>query len=171
MVRLRHARYPLISLMHKKSGLDIQIVASNDSSNSRQIIKQYMDEHPNLYAVFALIKSMLDIRGLTDVYRGGLGSYSLFMMIMAVLKMGPYTGTQTLAGSQLMTVLEFYTKLDTYKRGLTLHPPYSVAKHKLDSPLSAEQESEVGELPVGQNIKLEWDLLLTMNSISKVFKN
>jgi non-canonical poly(A) RNA polymerase PAPD5/7 len=165
MVRMRHARYPLISTVHKKSGLDVQIVAGNDTSNSQQIIKQYMSEYPYLYAHFAFIKSMLDIRGLTDVYRGGLGSYSLFMMIAAALKTkvvsqteGKHPG-QSLAGKRLNGVLQFYAELDTYKRALMLKPPYSVAKHNVDSDLSAEHEARLSEAPVRRKTDSEPDIV------------
>jgi non-canonical poly(A) RNA polymerase PAPD5/7 len=165
MVRMRHARYPLISTVHKKSGLDVQIVAGNDTSNSQQIIKQYMSEYPYLYAHFAFIKSMLDIRGLTDVYRGGLGSYSLFMMIAAALKTKTLSQTegkhlgQPLAGKRLREVLQFYAEMDTYKRALMLKPPYSVAKHNIHSDLLAAHETQLAQASVRRNMDSEGDMI------------
>jgi non-canonical poly(A) RNA polymerase PAPD5/7 len=160
MARMRHARYPLISLMHRKSGLDIQIVASNNTSHSRKLIKQYLEEYPNLHAIYALIKSMLDIRGLTDVFRGGLGSYSLFMMIVAALKMNDTTSLgQEAVWKQLVAVLNFYAGLDTYQRALTLQPPYSVAKHNFDSPFPATEESQLAEASVRRSTNLELEFV------------
>lgn len=159
MVRLRQARYPLISMVHKKSGLDIQIVAGNDTSHSQQLIKQYLAEYPYLYANYALFKSMLDIRGLTDVYRGGLGSYSLIMMFMARLKSKGLKGQaevsrikngQPLAGKRLMAFLEFYANLDTYKNALSLDSPYSVDKHTDFDP-SEEQITHLAKASVRRN--------------------
>src|SRR5579871_5644883 len=87
LCHLRHARYPLISMQHKSSGLDIQIVCANDTSHSRNIMQKYLSKHKDLAALFSLVKTMFDIRGLSDVFRGGIGSYSLFMMVVASLEL------------------------------------------------------------------------------------
>ncbi|KAE9985468.1 hypothetical protein EG328_007460 [Venturia inaequalis] len=153
MVRIRQARYPLLSMLHKKTGLDIQIVASNDTSYSNNLIQQYLVDYPYLYANYALIRSLFEIRGLTDVYRGGLGSYSLIMMIMAVIKSKGVTvsGEQghiraggLLAAKRLLDVLQFYAGLDTYETALSLEHPFKVNKHdKLD--VSEKQRAEFAE--------------------------
>lgn len=156
MVRMRQARYPLISMLHRKTGLDVQIVAGNDTSYSQKLVKQYLVEYPYLYANYALIKSMFEIRGLTDVFRGGLGSYSLIMMIMAALKsMGVDAAGdshqirkgQPLAGKRLLGILQFYADLDTYKTALSVEHPFTVDKHdELD--VSETQMAQFAEAPV-----------------------
>lgn len=121
-ITLRHARYPLIAMYHRPSGLDIQIVLANDSAHQRNIIQLYMDDIPFLRKVYFLIRTMLDIRGLTDVFRGGFGSYSLFMMVVASIKLAPEPPRD--AASALRHVLKFYADFDTYKKAISIDPPY-----------------------------------------------
>ncbi|KAJ9648988.1 hypothetical protein H2199_000901 [Coniosporium tulheliwenetii] len=152
LVALRHARYPLISMQHRESGIDIQIVCSNDSTTSREWIKKYLDELPGLRAIYTLVKVMFDIRGLSDVYRGGLGSYSIFMMIVASLKLAEKSESDDLS-HKFMSVLDFYINLNTYKHGVAVYPPGFFEKRPAEElqtgkprdPHLASKSGETGE--------------------------
>lgn len=158
LVALRHARYPLISMQHRESGIDIQVVCSNDTTASRDWIKKYLDELPGLRAIYTLVKVMFDIRGLSDVYRGGLGSYSIFMMVVASLKLAENSESDDLA-HKFMSFLDFYINLDTYKHGVAVHPPSFFEKRpaeelqtgKFRDPQSASTRGETGDDEVGHN--------------------
>jgi non-canonical poly(A) RNA polymerase PAPD5/7 len=117
---LRYARYPLISLQDRNSGLDIQIVLSNDTSISRDYIKKYTEEYPYLRQLYVVVKTMFDVRGLSDVYRGGFGSYSLFMMLVASLKHSPHPRNDAAGG--LINFLKFYRSFETAKWGISIEP-------------------------------------------------
>ncbi|EUC37969.1 hypothetical protein COCCADRAFT_84098 [Bipolaris zeicola 26-R-13] len=117
---LRHARYPLISAQDCKSGLDVQIVLSNDTSLSAAMMKQYMDEIPYLRKLYYVVKTIFSIRGLSDVFRGGFGSYSIFMMLVASIKHAPHE-RQDAAGA-LLNFLSFYRDFDTTKYGISIDP-------------------------------------------------
>lgn len=117
---IRNARYPLISLQHKASGQDVQIVLSNDTSVSRKIMQGYMDEYPYLAQLYSVVKTMLDLRGLSDVFRGGFGSYSLFMMIVASLRHMPHPRNDAAGG--LIHFLKFYSDFETKKHGISIEP-------------------------------------------------
>ncbi|KAH8724499.1 hypothetical protein GQ44DRAFT_708785 [Phaeosphaeriaceae sp. PMI808] len=118
--QLRYARYPLVSLQDRKSGLDIQIVLANDTSLSRTIMAGYMEQYPYLRQLYQVVKTTLDIRGLTDVFRGGVGSYSLFMMIVASIRHNPHPRGDV-AGA-LMNFLQFYHTFDTTNMGISIDP-------------------------------------------------
>jgi hypothetical protein len=165
---LRHSRYPLITMVHKESGIDFQVVASNDTSRSRAIIDAYTDENPHLFGLFAIVKAMLDIRGLGDVYRGGLGSYTLFMMVVAAIKVDKNDninmkrlakvamrlrgGRQVRPSLQLMVVLQFYRIFNPYRHALALNPlPVWYAKHELGS-----------DVPEADRLKMEKDAVRQM---------
>ncbi|KAH9861870.1 hypothetical protein J1614_011623, partial [Plenodomus biglobosus] len=117
---IRHARYPLISLQDRRSGLDVQIVLSNDTSNSRTLIHGYMEKYPYLHTLFTVIKTIFDIRGLSDVFRGGFGSYSLFMMIVASIQQSPHPPNDAAGG--LINFLRFWRDFDTTKHGISIEP-------------------------------------------------
>ncbi|KAF1848555.1 uncharacterized protein K460DRAFT_375402 [Cucurbitaria berberidis CBS 394.84] len=119
--KLRYARYPLISMQDRQSGLDVQIVLSNDTSISRVIMHDYMEQYPYLRPVYYVVKTMFDVRGLSDVFRGGFGSYSLFMMIVASVRHKPNPRNDT-AGA-LINFLSFWRDFDTRKQGISIEPP------------------------------------------------
>ncbi|KAF2853665.1 hypothetical protein T440DRAFT_443296 [Plenodomus tracheiphilus IPT5] len=117
---LRYARYPLISLQDRPSGIDIQIVLANDTSESRKIMQRYMDDIPYLVTLFTVVKTIFDIRGLSDVFRGGFGSYSLFMMIVASIQQSPNQRNDAAGG--LLNFLKFWRDFDTTKNGISIEP-------------------------------------------------
>ncbi|CAN9161581.1 unnamed protein product [Alternaria alternata] len=119
---VRHARYPLISAQDARSGLDIQIVLANDTSISRVIMQGYMDEIPYLRELYCVVKTIFDTRGLSDVFRGGFGSYPLFMMVVASLKHTPSPPGDS--ARALLNFLHFWGKFDTAKRGISIEPAY-----------------------------------------------
>lgn len=118
---LRWARYPLISLHDRASGLDVQLVLSNDTSVSREYMQRYMREYPYLPRLYSILKAALDVRGLSDVFRGGIGSYSLFMMIVASLKHKPHPRND--AAGALLHFLDFWVHLKADLHGVSIDPP------------------------------------------------
>jgi non-canonical poly(A) RNA polymerase PAPD5/7 len=123
---LRYARYPLISIQDRQSGLDLQIVLSNDTSLSREIMKGYMEQYPYLRQLYFVVKTMFDVRGLTDVFRGGFGSYTLFMMVVASIRHMPHP-REDVAGA-LINFMKFYRNFDTTKKGLSIEPVWMFEK-------------------------------------------
>lgn len=127
---MRWARYPLISLQDRESALDIQIVLSNDTSLGRQFIQRYQEEYPYLNAVYSVMKAALDVRGLSDVFQGGVGSYPLFMMVVASLK-HRQNGCND-AQTALLNFLDFWGNFESSQHGLSIEPPKYLAK---DNPI------------------------------------
>lgn len=121
LIFLRHSRYPLMSMQHAVSGLDVQLVCSNDTSHARTVMARYLEDMPALRTVYTLVKYMLEIRGLTDVFRGGMGSYSIFYMIVAGIKFGPQTAKDDPV-AQLLAFMDFYSNFDTTKNWISLEP-------------------------------------------------
>ncbi|KAH4819838.1 hypothetical protein HBH61_030380 [Parastagonospora nodorum] len=131
LLTIRNARYPLISLQDHKSGLDVQVVLSNDTSLSRDLMKGYMEQYPYLRQLHLVVKTMFDVRGLTDVFRGGFGSYTLFMMIVASIRHKPHPRNDAAGG--LINFMKFYRDLDTTKEGLSIEPVSTF--NKVDKPI------------------------------------
>lgn len=117
---LRHARYPLITVQDRASGLDVQIVLANDTSVSRNLMQQYMGEYPYLRELYSVVKTTFDVRGLSDVFRGGFGSYSIFMMIVASLRHMPNKRRDGAGG--LLHFLRFWSEFDTESKGISIEP-------------------------------------------------
>jgi non-canonical poly(A) RNA polymerase PAPD5/7 len=115
-----YARYPLIQMRHRVSGTDIQIVLSNDTSLARSTVASYVEQYPYLQELYSVIKTMFDVRGLSDVLRGGFGSYPIFMMIVASLQHSP-PERQDAAGA-LLNFLRFWHSHDTTNYGISINP-------------------------------------------------
>ena len=122
---LIHARYPLAQARHYKSGLDVQIIGMKDSVASQEYVKAFQSEFPGLRLLYHVIRDYLRREGLTDVYKGGLGSYTVFMMIVAFLKL---QSSGRGLGYQLIEFLDFYSSFDTVRYALTINPPAILEK-------------------------------------------
>lgn len=118
---IRWARFPLISLHDRSSGLDVQVVLSNDTSLSRKYIQRYIKDYPYLPQLYSIIKGTLDARGLNNVFKGGVGSYSLFMLIVTSLKLRPNERNDAAGG--LLNFFQFWAAEDTDKYGYSVDPP------------------------------------------------
>jgi len=167
LCHLRHARYPLISMQHKGSGLDIQIVCANDTSHSRNAVHEYLSKHKDLATLFSVLKIMLDIRGLSDVFRGGIGSYSLFMMVVASLELwgqpirwngrgDPFgvrakygSFNKSSVGAKLLHFLEFYTAFDSKWNAIAVQPPTVYRKMQMGEEVTNAAKFKMENDPVG----------------------
>ncbi|KAI7090474.1 hypothetical protein KC356_g1428 [Hortaea werneckii] len=122
-VSFRHSAFPIINAQHRESGIDVQIVCAPPTTPQQEWTAKYMNEIPNLKALYSVLRVMFGVRGLVDVFNGGIGSYGLFMMLVAALKRGERsTKPPVTIGEQLMHFLKFYANFDMQKRGLTLSP-------------------------------------------------
>lgn len=128
MPTIRHARYPLLTVQHQPTGLDIQIVCANDTSLSRSLMQQYMQEYPYLRQVYFVVKTLFDERGLSDVFRGGFGSYSIFMMLVASIRHLPHKRND--AAGALLNFIRFWSEFDTTTHGVSIEPPVLFDKYK-----------------------------------------
>ncbi|KAH9802694.1 nucleotidyltransferase family protein [Citrus sinensis] len=81
------ARVPIVKFVEKKSGVSFDI--SFDAQNgpkAAEFIKDALANCPPLRPLCLILKVFLQQRELNEVYSGGIGSYALLTMIMAVLK-------------------------------------------------------------------------------------
>ncbi|KAI9707105.1 MAG: hypothetical protein M1836_000065 [Candelina mexicana] len=127
---IRHGRVPVVAATHRRSGLDIQISTTNNQLASQEYVKNYLVEFPTIRPLFVVVRRMLQMRGLTEVYEGGLGSYSIFMMIVAFLKLHPPFRTDEFPlGRQLRDFFSFYAEFKVYQHGLSIEPPLKFPKY------------------------------------------
>jgi non-canonical poly(A) RNA polymerase PAPD5/7 len=138
--QLQYARHPLVSLQDRQSGLDVQIVLANDTSLQRRFVKDYMEEYPYLRQLFYVVKTIFDVRGLNDVFRGGFGSYTIFMMIVASIRHNPHPRNDAAGG--LVNFLKFYRDFDTTEKGLSIEPVRQFPKDE-DSVMTRKAKTKI----------------------------
>ena len=122
------APVPILKCRHRATGLDIQFQTMSPSQASQQYTAAYLSEFPSLRPLYILIRHFLEIRDLTAVFRGGLGSYTILMMIVAALKHSRGVYSPVDLGGQLLHVLEFYGNANLYENGFSVDPPRTFKK-------------------------------------------
>ncbi|KTW30289.1 hypothetical protein T552_00764 [Pneumocystis carinii B80] len=86
---------------------------------SANIIKQFMKDHYALKPLVMFIKHFLNMRGLNEVFLGGLGSYSIICLVISFLQRHPKLLSKEIKeqdnlGVLLMEFFELYGKLFNY---------------------------------------------------------
>lgn len=127
---VEYARVPIIRSTHVATGLDVQIQTMARYQDSREHTIAYLSEFPSLRPLYIMLRYCLEMRDLTTVYEGGLGSYTLLMMIVTALKHSSGKFAPNDLGGQLLHVLDFYSKADLYKVGFSINPPRIFKKRK-----------------------------------------
>ena len=124
------APVPIIKCRHRATGLRIRFEIMAPSQASQQYTAAYLSEFPSLRPLYILIRHFLEIRGLTAVSRGGLGSYTILMMIVAALKQFRAESAPNDLGRQLLHVLKFYGNANLYDFTFSVEPPCIFSKEK-----------------------------------------
>ena len=122
-VFVQHARVPIIRCTHVATGLEVQIQTMAEHQAAHEYTTAYLSEFPSLRPLYIVLRYCLEIRNLTTVFEGGLGSYSIFMMIVTALKYSSGKYASDDLGGQLLHVLDFYGTADLYKVGFSPNPP------------------------------------------------
>ncbi|CAN4117708.1 unnamed protein product [Withania somnifera] len=117
------ARVPIIKFVEKKSGISFDI--SFDVENgpkAAEFIKDAMSSWPPLRPLCLILKVFLQQRELNEVYTGGIGSYALLVMLIAMLqnhRNGQASAEQNL-GILLVNFFDIYgRKLNTSDVGVS----------------------------------------------------
>ncbi|TYG82237.1 hypothetical protein ES288_D01G071300v1 [Gossypium darwinii] len=81
------ARVPIIKFVEKKSGVAFDISFDVDNGpKAAEFIKEAVLKWPQLQPLCLILKVFLQQRDLNEVYSGGIGSYALLAMIIAMLQ-------------------------------------------------------------------------------------
>jgi non-canonical poly(A) RNA polymerase PAPD5/7 len=135
---LLKARVSVLRFKHRPSGLRFEIQTGNDCVVSKQYVRDYITEFPNLRPLYALIKWALEMRGMIKVFGGGPGSYGLLMMIVASLKHGHASSSADDLSRQLFYFLDMFANLDFHKTCISVDPPEFFPKHKPNAKQKAD---------------------------------
>ena len=127
---IRHASVPIMRCMHVATGLDVQIQAMAPYQAAHEYKLASLSEFPSLRPLYIILRSFLELRNLTTVFEGGLGSYSILVMIVTALKHSSGRFASDDLGSQLMHVLDFYGCANLYKVGFSANQPHTFEKRK-----------------------------------------
>lgn len=81
------ARVPIIKLVDKDTGLRVDISFENNSGLSAQkTFEAWKTAYPAMPIIVSLIKQFLVMRGMSEVFSGGLGGYSVICLVVSIIR-------------------------------------------------------------------------------------
>ncbi|CCG80748.1 Poly(A) RNA polymerase cid14 [Taphrina deformans PYCC 5710] len=84
------ARVPIIKFIDSVTKLNVDISFNKPSGLvAAGVVKRYTEKMPALRPLVVFIKHFLNMRGMNEVYLGGLGSYSIICMVISFLQRHP----------------------------------------------------------------------------------
>ncbi|XWS09986.1 hypothetical protein CRYUN_Cryun39dG0037100 [Craigia yunnanensis] len=117
------ARVPIVKFVEKKSGVAFDISFDVDNGpKAAEFIKEAVLKWPQLRPLCLILKVFLQQRDLNEVYSGGIGSYALLAMLMAMLQSlhESQAYLEHNLGMLLVQFFEFYgRKLNTMDVGVS----------------------------------------------------
>jgi non-canonical poly(A) RNA polymerase PAPD5/7 len=129
------ARVAVLQFKHQPSGLSVQIIRRQPVRASFEFSTYFLSSYTWLHRLHAVLKHALGIRFLTSARYGGIGSYSLLVMIVASITNGSQDSSAS-ASTQLMQFLAFWSTADLKITGFAADPPQRFSK--LEDPPESE---------------------------------
>ena len=115
-------------MTHIESNTALRILLSSPSSSRASMIKGWLEEQPLACPLHLVLKTMLDVRGLSDSSTGGLDSYTLLSMLVVFLRLFS-KGQSHSIGAALQEFLDFVAQFNTRDHYLNVEPPSILSKH------------------------------------------
>lgn len=122
-IALIDAMVPIVHARHRITNLVVQIQSTTNGYAGMEMVKSYLAEFPTLRPLFFVLRQLLTMRGLGESRAGGIGSYTLVMMIVAALKFSTIRFEHHDAGRHLLYFLDFYSRMNFSVNGISVDPP------------------------------------------------
>ncbi|TGZ85433.1 hypothetical protein EX30DRAFT_326516 [Ascodesmis nigricans] len=124
------ARVPIIKFVDAETGLNVDISFENDSGLiANKTFQDWRIKYPAMPVIVTIIKHFIAMRGLNEVYIGGIGSFSITCMVVSLLQLLPSVQSGKLdpslhLGLILMEFFDLYGKrFDTRNVGIRVSDP------------------------------------------------
>lgn len=124
------ARVPIIKFADKASGIKVDVSFENDSGLlANKTFQTWKAKYPAMPVIVVLIKQLLAMRDLNEVFSGGLGGFSIICLVVSMMQLMPELQTgnmdpQLHYGDLLLNFLDLYgNKFDFRATGITFNPP------------------------------------------------
>ena len=118
VIAIPKARVPLVKYKDARTGIKVDVSFEQlNGVNAVNTLKEWLSELPALEPLIRVIKQFLAMRGMNEVFNGGLGGFSTICLVVCFLQNLPITllgGGPTLSshhlGDLLLWFFEFYGK-------------------------------------------------------------
>lgn len=123
------ARVPIIKYIDRVTAYPVDISFNVTSgTESGDLVTKYSGMYPALRPLTLLLKHFLEMRGLNEVYTGGIGSYTCTCLVLSFLQTHPLAQSGIIRphenlGVMLLEILELYGKHFNYEQvGIAVNP-------------------------------------------------
>lgn len=124
-----NARVPIVKFVDSMTGIKVDISFENDSGlKANRTFHDWKEKHPAMPVLVVLIKQMLAMRDLNEVFTGGLGGFSIICLVVSMLEMMPDVQSGNMDpelhyGDLLLRFLDLYgNKFNIRNTGLLMNP-------------------------------------------------
>ncbi|KAK3691340.1 hypothetical protein LTR37_018701 [Vermiconidia calcicola] len=142
------ARVPIVKFTDKKTGIKVDVSFENDSGlvGNKTVLK-WKEEYPAMPVIVALIKQLLAMRNLNEVFTGGLGGFSIICLVVSMLQHMPELDSGSMDpeldyANLLMNFLDLYgNRFNIETTGITLDPPGYIDKTRSHQTYSNQNQN------------------------------
>jgi DNA polymerase sigma len=131
------SKVPIIKFTDRRTGIKVDISFENDSGfPALKTFQTWKREYPAMPVIVALVKQLLVMRGINEVYCGGIGGFTTICLVTHILQTMPEvqagaSDPQQHYGEIFMKFLDFYgNKIDIRAAGIIMQAPYLYDKDK-----------------------------------------
>ena len=107
---LKEAKIPVLTLC--KKNFVVQLTCNTDGVIKSQFMLKFIEKFPNTRLIIQIIKHLLHEHKLDTISSGGINTYSIFVMMVALFHQFTDLDIKTCHSKLLVRFLEFYTCLD-----------------------------------------------------------
>jgi len=131
------SKVPIVKFTDKRTGIKVDISFENNSGfPALKTFEAWKEQYPALPVLVALVKQVLVMRGINEVFCGGVGGFTTICLVTHILQTMPEIQSGAMDPSQhygeiFMKLLDFYgNKIDIRSTGILMYPPYHYDKDK-----------------------------------------
>jgi len=130
VVVITKARVPIIKFADKRTGIKVDISFENDSGlRANRTFQDWKAQFPAMPVIVVLIKQLLAMRGLNEVFSGGIGGFTVICLVVSMMQLMPELQSgamdpQLHYGDLLLNFLDLYgNRFDIRRTGIVMDPP------------------------------------------------
>jgi non-canonical poly(A) RNA polymerase PAPD5/7 len=131
------SKVPIVKFTDKRTGIKVDISFENDSGfPALKTFEAWKEKYPAMPVLVALVKQLLVMRGINEVFCGGIGGFTTICLVTHILQTMPQIQSgamdpQQHYGKVFMHILDFFgNKIDIRSTGILMHAPYLYDKDK-----------------------------------------
>ena len=132
MAVIWQAKVPIIKFVERRTNIRVDISFENETGFvANSTIRAWAEKYPEMPPLVATIKQFLAMRGLNEVFNGGLGGFTIVCLVVSMLQMLPKPTsnqetprTPPIYGELFLRFLDLYgNRFDIKTTGIIMNPP------------------------------------------------